>query len=95
MDSKLFSALFIAFLPSVVLAITGALVTVRKYGVFLWILRLDPIREKIVLMLREMQSPVAVAPDPEIAQHEPSTAVRVAASRDRSPPLPCAQPWLG
>lgn len=63
MDNKHFSALFIAFLPAIVLAITGAVFTVRKYGVFLWYLRLEPIREKPKSMLREMHSPVApVAP---------------------------------
>ncbi len=88
MDSKLFSALFIAFLPGIVLAITGAVFAVRNYAVFLWYLRLDPIREKLVSMLREMHSPAPVAPEPEkIAQHEARTAIRVAASRGRSVPL--------
>lgn len=63
MDNKHVSALFIAFLPAIVLAITGAVFTVRKYGVFLWFLRLEPIREKPESMFREMHSPAApVAP---------------------------------
>lgn len=95
MGNKLFGALFVAFLPGIVLAITGAVFTVRKYGVFLWDLRPEPMREKLVSMLRDMHSPAPVVVRAKIARHEARTAIRVGASRDRSAPLPSAQRWLG
>lgn len=95
MGNKLFGALFVAFLPGIVLAIAGAVFTVRKYGVFLWYLRPDPMREKLVSMLRDMHSPAPVVVRAQIARHEARTAIRVRASRDRSAPLPSAQRWLG
>lgn len=68
MDRELLSVLFLAFLPGIVLVISGAISAVRTYGLtFLWCLRFQPVREKLRSMLYEMH-PATTANAPSWAR---------------------------
>ncbi|MGH8554097.1 MAG: hypothetical protein ACREUD_00720 [Gammaproteobacteria bacterium] len=75
MDKELFNLLFLAFVPGIALVIAGVVSAVRHYGaVFLWCLRFEPLREKLLSMLREMHPVTAVVTKPEHdGQSEPGT----------------------
>ncbi len=58
MNEDLSGVLFLAFVPGIVLVIAGVISMVRTYGIaFLWCLRFEPVRVKLVSMLREMHPP--------------------------------------
>ncbi|MGH8509310.1 MAG: hypothetical protein ACREVH_11430 [Gammaproteobacteria bacterium] len=66
MEKGIFNLLFLAFLPGIALLIAGVVSAVRQYGaVFLWCLRFEPLREKLLSMLREMHPATSVVTKPE------------------------------
>lgn len=66
MDKELFNLLFLAFLPGTALLIAGVVSAVRHYGaVFLWCLRFEPLREKLLSMLREMHPATSMVTETE------------------------------
>ena len=61
MDRELLGLLFLAFVPGMVIVVVGTVTAIRKYGaVFLWCLRLEPVRDRLAALLRGMQAPQPV-----------------------------------
>jgi len=82
MDREL-GAVFLTFVPGIVLVIAGAISAVRQYGiVFLWCLRFEPVREKLTSMLREMHrtEPAVLEPEHNLESEPQTTAPKRSAS---------------
>jgi hypothetical protein len=94
MDRELLGLLFLAFVPGMVIAVVGTVTAIRKYGaVFLWCLRLEPVRDRLAALLRDMQAPQPVPVD---VQRDTiiETAAHVAATRGKTNSVPAHDPFL-
>lgn len=89
MDRELLSVLFLAFLPGIVLVISGAISAVRTYGLtFLWCLRFQPVREKLRSMLYEMHPATTANAHPgHDGQDLPGTNVAARVRSDSALPV--------
>ena len=96
MDRELLGLLFLAFLPGMVIVVVGTVTAIRRYGAdFLWCLRLEPVRDRLAALLRDMQAPrpvpVEVQRDTII---ETKTAAHVAATCGKTNSVPPHDPFL-
>ncbi len=96
MDRELLGLLFLAFVPGMVIVVVGTVTAIRKYGaVFLWCLRLEPVRDRLAALLFDMRAPqpvpVEVQRDTII---ETKTAAHVAATCGKTNSVPPHDPFL-
>ncbi len=96
MDRQLLGLLFLAFLPGMVIVVVGTVTAIRKYGaVFLWCLRLEPVRDRLAALLRDMQAPQPVPVDMQRDTIiETKTAAHVAATGGKTNSVPPHDPFL-
>ncbi len=96
MDRELLGLLFLAFVPGMVIVVVGTVTAIQKYGAFfLWCLRFEPVREKLVALLRGMYPPRLLPVEVECnATNKPKTPSDVVATRGRSNPVPPHDPFL-
>jgi hypothetical protein len=96
MDRELLGLLFLAFVPGMVIVVVGTVTAIRKYGaVFLWCLRLEPVRDRLTALLRDMQAPHPVPVEVQrdtIIEIKP--AAHVAATCGKTNSVPPNDPFL-
>lgn len=96
MDRELLGLLFLAFVPGMVIVIVGTVTAIRKYGaVFLWCLRLEPVRDRLAALLHDMQAPQPVPVEVQrdiIIETKP--AAHVAATCGKTNSVPTHDPYL-